>query len=109
MKAPPCPSCSTECTEEDSSDRLELLERLAAGLAVADRAARGRAEQVVQARVGRAAVRAPEALRLELHQLRAPGHAWRRWGEAGLTELLAALRCDPVGRPRVVQDDLHLG
>ena len=33
--------------------------------------------------------------------------SWR--GEAGRAELLAALRRDPVGRPRVVEDHLYLG
>ncbi len=54
-------------------DRLELLERLAAALAVADRPARSRAEDVLEARLRRAAVRALERLALELDELRAAG------------------------------------
>jgi hypothetical protein len=47
-------------------DRLELLERLAAVVAVADRAARRRAEQVLETCRRRTAVRTAEAA-LELH------------------------------------------
>ena len=43
-----------------ASDRLELLERLAAARAVADRPARGRAEDVLELRLRRAAVGAAE-------------------------------------------------
>ena len=56
-----------------SSDRLELLERLAAAAAVAQRAARRRAEDVLERRVARAAVRAAEPVRLELHKGRRGG------------------------------------
>ena len=49
-------------------DRLELLERLAAGVAVANAAARRRAEEVLELRVGRSAVRAAEAA-LQLDEL----------------------------------------
>ncbi len=83
-----------------SSDRLELLERLAAGVAVAQRAAGRRAEDVLELRVGRAAPGAAERAALELEQRRALAGARRRRGEAGRSELLAALRGDPVGRPR---------
>src|SRR2546423_4848007 len=51
-------------------DRLELLERLAAGLAVTKRAARRRAEDVLEARLGRAAVGTAEDLRLQLDKPR---------------------------------------
>src|SRR4051794_37897965 len=89
-------------------DRLELLERLPAALAVAQRAARGRAEDVLQARLRRAAVRAAERARLQLDELRAAGRARRGWREAGLAQLLAALRRDAVGRPVVDHVDLRL-
>src|SRR3954462_13449702 len=52
------------------SDRLELLERLSAAAAVAERAARRRAEDVLERRVRGAAVRAPVYGRLELDELR---------------------------------------
>src|SRR6266513_4135348 len=90
-------------------DGLELLEGLVAAVAVADRPARGGAEDVLEARLGRAAVRALERLALELDELRAAGLARRGWCEAGLAKLLAALRRDPVRRPRVVEQDLDLG
>src|SRR5213078_883088 len=54
-------------TPEPRSDRLELLERLPAGVAVADRPARRRPEEVLQVRVGGAAVGAAKGIRLELH------------------------------------------
>src|SRR5262245_24662399 len=85
-------------------DRLELLERLAAVVAVADRAARRRAEEVLEARRHGAAVRAPEAV-LELHQLE-PGRGPRgRRSEPRGAELLPAGGRDVVGRPRVVEPD----
>ncbi len=89
-------------------DRLELLERLAAALAVTDRAARGWAEDVFEPRLRRAAIRALERLALELDQLRAAGFPRRRRSEPGLAQLLAALGRDPVGRPRVVEDHLDV-
>src|SRR5262245_17660806 len=80
-------------------NRLELLERLAAGFAVAERAARGRAENVVEPRVARAAVRTAEGVALELDEFRRRDIAGR-WGiEAGAAELLPPLRRDAVGRP----------
>src|SRR5947207_7015227 len=89
------------------SDRLELLERLLAAAAVTQRAARRRAEDVLERRVARAAVGAAEAVRLQLYQRRPlAARGWRR--EAGLAELLAALGCDLVGRPGVVEHDLDL-
>ena len=90
------------------SDRLELLERLAAALAPADRAARRRAEDVLEPRLGRAAVRAAERLRLELHERRRPGAARRGRREAGFAQLLAAGDGDAVGRPGVVLDHANL-
>src|SRR4051812_37802774 len=84
------------------SDRLELLERLSAAAAVAERAARRRAEDVLERRVRRAAVRAPVYGRLELDELRRGDLARRRWRKACRAELLAACGRDPVGRPRVV-------
>ena len=54
----------------DVSKSLELLEGLAAGVAVADRAARRRAEEVVEPRVGRAAVGARMRARVDLEQSR---------------------------------------
>src|SRR4051794_20328181 len=89
---------------EGPLDRLELLERLAAVLAPADRAARRRAEDVLEPRVRRAAVRAAEGLRLQLHERRRAGGAWRRRGEARGAELLAPRGADAVRRPRIVLD-----
>ena len=51
------------------SDGLELLERLAAALAVAERAARGGAEDVLEAGLGRAAVGTAEDSRPELDEI----------------------------------------
>src|SRR5437763_11972897 len=87
-----------------SLDRLELLERLAAALAPADRAARGRAEDVLERRLRRAAVGAAERLRLQLDERRRARRARRRWGEAGIAQLLAPRGRDAVGRPRIVLD-----
>ena len=68
-------------------DRLELLERLPAALAVAKRAARRRAEDVLELRLRRAAVRAAVHLRLQLHELgassRAGGRTRRRAASRG--------------------------
>src|SRR5579862_7629395 len=89
-------------------DRLELLERLAAALAPADRPARRWAEDVLEARLGRAAVGAPERMRLELHERRCARRARRRWSEARLAQLLVACGRDAVGRPRVVGDHPHV-
>src|SRR5262249_37029606 len=91
------------------SDRLELLERLAAALAVAQRPARRRAEDVLKPRLGRAAVGAAEDVRLQLDELRRGRLTRRRRCEARGAELLAPGRRDLVRRPRVVLDDLHLG
>src|SRR3954466_10729104 len=106
-------SCSRERTPEVLTllplDCLELLERLAAALAVAERAARRRAEDVLETRLGRAAVGTAEDIRLQLDELRRTGLARRRGSEAGCPEFLAAGRRYPVGRPRVVRDHLDLG
>ena len=51
-------------SSREKLDRLELLERLAAAVAVAERAARGRPEDVLEARLGRVAVRAAKDVRL---------------------------------------------
>src|SRR6185369_10301569 len=82
-QTPPCslqPQYATAANAESSSrkrspsfagrklDRLELLERLPAVAAVAERAARRRAEDVLERGVARAAIRAAEAVRLQLHQ-----------------------------------------
>src|SRR5215218_2891053 len=83
---------------------FELLERLPAGVAVADRAARGRAEEVLEPRVGRAAVRAAVAAPLELHELEGACRPRTGRREAGGAELLAALGGDAVARPAVVGD-----
>src|SRR5436309_14703163 len=91
------------------SDRLELLERLAAALAVAERAARRRAEDVLERRLGRVAVRAAEDVRLQLQELRRVSLARRGRREAGGAQLLVSRGGDLVGRPGVVLDDLHLG
>src|SRR5437763_2500021 len=90
-------------------DRLELLERLPAALAVAERAARRRPEDVLEARLRRAAVRAPVHLRLELHERRCGCLARRGRRESRGASLLAAGRSDAVGRPGVVLDHLDLG
>ena len=58
-----------------SLDRLELLERLSARVAVAERAARGRAEEVLELRVRRAAPRAAVRAALELESVAAPRRA----------------------------------
>src|SRR5581483_3709959 len=89
-------------------DRLELLERLAAAAAVADRPARRGAADVLQLRVGRAAVRAAESAASELDERRCARLPRRRGCESRLPELLATRRSDPVGRPRVVEHDLHV-
>src|SRR6186997_3646753 len=89
-------------------DRLELLERLMAVRAVADRAARGRAEDVLQLRLGRSAVRAAEHGATQLHELRHPCLAWSWRSESCPPELFTPLGCDPVGRPRVVDHDLDV-
>src|SRR5579884_2066824 len=94
--------------QRTDSDRLELLERLPARRAVAERPARRRAEDVLEPGVGRAAVRAAEDARLQLQQLRGGGLPRGGRREAGRTELLPAGRRDLVGRPRVVVDDPHL-
>src|SRR5207253_2053782 len=60
-----------------SSDRLELLERLPARVAVAEGAARRRTEDVLEAGVGRVAVGAARDVRAELDEAR------RGWREAG--------------------------
>src|SRR3954451_14170806 len=102
------PTAARAARARSSSDRLELLERLAAALAVAQRAARCRAEDVLEPRLRRAAVGAAEDIRLQLDELRCAclPRCGRR--EARLAELLAAGRRDPVGRPRVVGHDLDL-
>src|SRR5580765_2524118 len=87
--------------------RLELLERLAAALAVADRAARRGAEEILELRLRRAAVRTTEAaLELDEVELRRDPRCGRR--ETGSAELLAAGGGDVVRRPRVVQADADL-
>src|SRR5207237_1297154 len=63
-------------------DRLELLERLAAAAAVADRPAWRGAEDVLQRRVGRAAVGAAEDAAPELDEARGACLARRRRREA---------------------------
>src|SRR5919197_3305148 len=90
------------------SDRLELLERLPAARAVADRPARRRPEDVLQRRLGRAAIRAAEDGAPQLHELRRTGLAGGRWREARRAQLFAACRRDPVRRPRVVRDHFDL-
>ena len=89
-------------------DRLELLERLPAAAAVPQRAARRRAEEVLELRVRRAAVRAAEGARLELDELRPARLSRRRRREARGAQLLASLGRDAVCRPRVVRDHRHL-
>src|SRR4051794_3752578 len=91
-----------------SLQRLELLERLPAAPAVAHRAARRRPEDVLERGVARAAVGTAERVRLELHELRAAVWARRRGCQTARAQLLAALGGDPVGRPRVVVDHLHV-
>src|SRR5205809_6923192 len=89
--------------ERTALKRLELLERLAAARAVAERPARRRAEDVLQARLRRAAVRAAEGAFLQLDELRRGALSRRRRREAGGAELLAALGADPVRRPGIVE------
>src|SRR5215207_7581521 len=88
---------------------LELLERLPAARAVADRQARSGAEDVLEKRVRRAAVRALEGAGLQLDELGLAGLARGRWREARTPELLSAFRSNPVGRPRVVENHLDVG
>src|SRR3954447_26986097 len=92
-----------------SLDRLELLERLAAALAVAQRAARGRTEDVLEPRLRRAAVGAAEGICLQLNEFWGRCFPRSRRREARRAQLLAADRRDPVGRPRIVGDDLDPG
>src|SRR3954471_10274331 len=88
-------------------DRFELLERLAAGVAVAHAAARRRTEDVLELRVGRSAVRAAEAA-LQLDELQRLRGSWRWWCEPGYPKLLTPFGSDPVGRPRIVENNLHV-
>src|SRR3954470_5508681 len=92
-----------------SLDRLELLERLAGALAVAQRAARGRTEDVLEPRLRRAAVGAAEGICLQLNEFWGRCFPRSRRREARRAQLLAAGRRDPVGRPRIVGDDLDPG
>src|SRR5439155_23470702 len=64
-------------------DRLELLERLPAAAAVAERATRCGAEDVLEPRVRRAAVRAAVHIALQLEEGRRALRAGCRRGEAG--------------------------
>ena len=91
-RSPTCSGSSSPLFGRRLLDRLELLERLAAALAPADRAARRRAEDVLEPRLGRAAVRAAERLRLQLHERRRARRARRRRREARDAQLLAARR-----------------
>src|SRR6202023_4352287 len=68
-------------------DRLELLERLAARLAVAERAARRRAKQVLEPRFRRPAVRTTEDAGLQLDERRSRRLEGRRRGEGGCAPL----------------------
>src|SRR6187200_3328203 len=75
---------------EAPSDRLELLERLAAVVAVADRSAGRRPEEVLETRRCRAAVGTAEAaLELDERQRLRGSRGGRR--EAGHPKLFAAL------------------
>src|SRR6478735_9174013 len=111
MRAPliyhPRAASSTSRGADGLLERLELLERLAAALAVADRAARRGAEEILELRLRRAAVRTAEAaLELDEVELRRDPRCGRR--ETGSAELLAAGGGDVVRRPRVVQADADL-
>src|SRR5438105_8825292 len=102
------PGTATLVTRASVSDRLELLEGLATVNAVAERAARGGAEEVLEPRLGGAAVGTAED---GAPQLDALGHcrlARCRRGEARGPELLAAGGRDLVRRPGVVDDDPDL-
>src|SRR5262245_3795288 len=90
-------------------DRLELLERLPAALAVAERAARRRPEDVLELRLRRAAVGTAEDACLQLDEPRRVRFPRRRRCEARLAKLLATGGRDPVGRPRVVRDHRDVG
>src|SRR6266508_1233303 len=90
-------------------DRLELLERLAAGVAIADAPARRRAEEVLEGRLRRAAVGTAKAVALQLDELERLRRARRGRCEAGHAQLFAARRRDLVRRPRVVGDHAHGG
>src|SRR5262249_44933059 len=105
----PCLAAVPKFAERNALDGLELLERLAAARAVAERPARCRAEDVLEPRVGRAAVRAAVDVRLQLQEGRRGRLARRRRREAGRAQLLATFWRDAVRGPRVVREHLDLG
>ena len=91
------------------SDRLDRFERLAAVGAVADGAALRRAEDVLEGRPARAAIRARNA-RLEVDQA-SEAEASRvpaRWRDPGSEQGLAPGRADPLGGPRDLEGRLDL-
>ena len=94
----------------ESLNRLELLERLPAVAAVAQRAARGRAEDVLE-RACRVEPQYGQRKPFDCSCTSVGAVASRGAGGAkpGRAQLLAALGRDPVGRPRVVEHDLDLG
>src|SRR4051794_24173250 len=83
-------------------NRLELFERLPAARAVPDRTARRRAEDVLELRLRRPAVRAPMDDRLQLDE------SGSRRCESRCAQLLAAGGRDLVRSPGVVVHDLDV-
>src|SRR4051812_2830401 len=101
---------SDDAASRDSSflsDRLEVLEGLTAGGAVADRTASGRSERVVQARPQGAAERARDR-RLEDDERKAGRGGAGGGREPAPAQRLVARRRDPVRGPRDGEDEPHV-
>src|SRR5437763_13398807 len=99
---PQLPSPNDRPATPQLLDRLELLERLPAARAVADRTARRRAEDVLELRLRRPAVRAAVHDRLQLDE------SWSRRRESRRAQLLAAGGRDLVRPPGVVVHHLDV-
>src|SRR5439155_15448187 len=95
--------------EPVGSDCLELLERLPAARAVTQQAAGRRPEDVLEARLRRAAVGTAEDVALQVDERRGGSLARHRGSEPGGAQLLAARRRDAIRRPGVVQAYADLG
>src|SRR5690606_35145486 len=92
-----------------TSDLLDVLERLGTGATPVQLLARRRAEPRHQLGVPRPAPRARHGRRRRVEG-EGDGATACRAGrrDAGVGELAPALRCDPVGGPRRMQDGAHL-